>query len=401
MATKIWLVGIGMGNRATLTIGALEVLKGCDCLIGAQRMLDAFPEFSCEKFACNTPEQIAAYVSAHPAYETVGVVLSGDVGFYSAAKKLRGLFSGCAVEECCGVSAAAYFCAKLHTAWEDARLVSAHGKACNLAGEVRTHEKVFALAGMASAQELCRTLCRAGLGGVTVSIGERLSYPDEAITTGTAEGLAQRPFDPLSVLLIQNPFPMWPESFGLPDNRFLRGDTPMTKSEVRCVALSRLRLQADSIAWDVGAGTGSVSVEIALQAPCGMVYAVERDADACRLIEQNRAAFGLANLELVKGSAPEALEGLPAPDRVFIGGGGKDVADILQLVLVRNPRVRVVVTAITLETVAAATQALESLGFAGVEISQLSVSRAKRAGAYHMMLAQNPVYILSGEGASV
>ena len=134
MAKTIWLVGIGMGNRDTLTIGAWNVLKSCDCLIGAQRMLDAFPDLTCEKWVATVPEKIAAFVEAHPEFLCVGVVLSGDVGFYSGAKKLRSLFQHVEVRECCGVSTVAYLCAKLHIPWEDACLVSAHGQACNLPG---------------------------------------------------------------------------------------------------------------------------------------------------------------------------------------------------------------------------------------------------------------------------
>lgn len=401
MAKTIWLVGIGMGNRDTLTIGAWNVLKSCDCLIGAQRMLDAFPDLTCEKWVATVPEKIAAFVEAHPEFLCVGVVLSGDVGFYSGAKKLRSLFQHVEVRECCGISTVAYLCAKLHIPWEDACLVSAHGQACNLPGEVRTHEKVFALTGMVSVQDLCKELRREGLGHVTVSVGEYLSYPDERISTGSALEFANRSFAPLSALLIQNPAPLCPGGFGLPDDCFIRGNTPMTKSEVRCVSLSRLGLNRGSTAWDVGAGTGSVSVEMALQAPCGAVYAVERDEDACRLIEQNREKFGLSNMRVVCGIAPGVLQDLPAPDSVFLGGSGGMVEEILQLALQKNPYVRVVINAITLETVAAATQALNTLGFVDVMISQIAVSRAKRAGKVHMMLGQNPVYILSGQGAGI
>ena len=141
MAKKIWLVGIGMGNRDTLTIGAWNILKNCDCLIGAQRMLDAFPELTCRRFAATAPEKIAAYLQEHPEFQTIGVVFSGDVGFYSGAKKLRSLFPEHLIEECCGISTVAYLCAKLHTPWEDVRLVSAHGQACNLKRSLSWRER--------------------------------------------------------------------------------------------------------------------------------------------------------------------------------------------------------------------------------------------------------------------
>ena len=172
----------------------------------------------------------------------------------------------------------------------------------------------------------------------------------------------------------------------------------MTKSEVRCISLSRLRLQRESTAWDIGAGTGSVSIEMALQAARGMVYAVEKDADACQLIEQNRRQFACTNLRVVHGAAPEVLDGLPAPDCVFVGGSGGNIDEILRLALQRNPYVRVVINAITLETVAAVHAGVGSARLRDVAVSQITASRAKRAGGYHMMLGQNPVYILSGQG---
>ena len=183
---------------------------------------------------------------------------------------------------------------------------------------------------------------------------------------------------------------------GLPDDAFLRGDVPMTKEEVRTLALSKLRLNEDSVVWDVGAGTGSVSVECALSCPAGRVFAVEKKEEALGLLEENKARFHASNLTIVGGTAPEALKDLPAPDRVFIGGTSGELGEVLRVIFDKNPAARVVCTAITLETVAQAAALFANLE--GADMVQVSATRTRTAGRYHLMDAQNPVWIFSGEG---
>ncbi|MBC8569295.1 precorrin-6y C5,15-methyltransferase (decarboxylating) subunit CbiE [Zongyangia hominis] len=401
MKRRVILVGTGMGHPSQLTVEAKEALGGCRLLIGAPRLLEEWRGWEGEKCAASLSEDVLRAIEAHPECDPVGVLLSGDVGFYSGAKKLRKLLGDrFVVSSLAGVSAPIYFCAKLGIPWEDVRLCSAHGRDFHPVGELLTHRRVFCLTGgKTKVGDLCETLCRWHMGECRVWVGERLSYPDERITSGTAKEFAKRDFDPLAVLLMENTLPR-PElsAPGLPDGFFHRGKTPMTKSEVRCVVLSRLRLKERDIIWDVGAGTGSVSVEAALTARRGFVYAVERNPEAAGLIRKNREKAGAWNLRVVEGEAPGALSSLPAPDKVFIGGSGGNLPEILALIKQRNPRARVVFTAITLETLSAGLEALERLDFGDVEVSQLSVARTERVGRTHMLKGQNPVFILSGEG---
>ena len=145
------------------------------------------------------------------------------------------------------------------------------------------------------------------------------------------------------------------------------------------------------------AGTGSVSIEGCCAVPKGRVYAVERKPEAVALLEENKTKFGLTNLHIVEGMAPEALADLPAPDRVFLGGTSGNMEAILCLALEKNPEVRVVVTAVTLETIGEAVRCFDALGFADADIVQIAATRTRKAGRYHLMDAQNPVWILSGE----
>ena len=394
---KVYLIGVGMGNPDTLTLQALEAVRACPVLVGARRLLEPWgADHDCVPLIAAA--DIAEYVGKAP-LGPVGVLLSGDTGFYSGAKNLWPLLGGHEVITIPGLSSLTYFCARLQTTWQDAKLVSAHGRDCDLAGEIARNRKTFALTGgTTKVEDVCRTLTERGLGGVRVSVGERLSYPDERIVTGTAAQLAGETFDSLAVVLTENPRPAarpW-QGPGLPDSAFLRGEVPMTKEEVRAVALSRLRLEENHVVWDVGAGTGSVSVECALACPAGRVYAVEKKAEALALLAENRARFGADNLEIVAGTAPEALADLPAPDRVFLGGTSGNMEEILGAVFRKNPAARVVCTAVTLETVAEAARIFAGLADAGMV--QLSVTRTRPAGRYHLMDAQNPVWLFSGEG---
>ena len=169
----------------------------------------------------------------------------------------------------------------------------------------------------------------------------------------------------------------------------------MTKQEVRAAALARLEVRDGQVYWDVGAGTGSVSVELALLAPRGKVYAVECRGEACALIRANRERFAAYNLILAEGRAPQALEALPAPDGVFIGGSGGELLPILQAAVEKNPAVRVCLTAIAVETLGVAAAALTQLGMEP-RITQITAARSRPAGGLHLMVGQNPVWIVTG-----
>ena len=163
----------------------------------------------------------------------------------------------------------------------------------------------------------------------------------------------------------------------------------MTKQEVRAAILSKLAVGPDDVCWDIGAGTGSVSVELALQ--CKAVWAVERKADVLALAQVNREKFGAWNLHLVEGTAPVVLSQLPRPDAVFVGGSGGELPGILETVRCANSQAWVCVSAISLETLHTAMKLLE-----GAEVTQISVSRSENVGQLHLLLAQNPVFLVTG-----
>lgn len=170
-------------------------------------------------------------------------------------------------------------------------------------------------------------------------VGENLSYENEKIFVKPASELTEYKGDPLSVICAVNENAGTRlETHGIRDEEFIRGKAPMTKEEVRTVSLSKLRLTADSVCYDVGAGTGSLSIEMALRAHQGQVWAIEKKEDAVELIHRNKVKFAADNLEIVEGLAPEALKDLPAPTHAFIGGSSGNLKEIVKLLLEKNLR---------------------------------------------------------------
>lgn len=179
---------------------------------------------------------------------------------------------------------------------------------------------------------------------------------------------------------------------------FIRGNVPMTKSEVRILTLSKARLQEKSIVWDIGAGTGSITVESALAAEKGAVYAIEKNEDALELISTNIHSFGVKNAKICPGSAPEALTELPRPDRVVIGGSGGKLREILEYVFERLLEGgRVVINAVALETLTHAAEWVNQVGFTDVEVTQVNISKTVGAGKVNLFKANNPVFIICAE----
>ena len=399
LSQKISLVGIGMGAEKTLTLEGKKAFDEAELLIGAKRMTEAVQKPGQSVLHEYRSEKIVEYIKAHPEYRTVAIALSGDVGFYSGAKKLVDLLEG-NVEVICGISSVVYFMAKIGFSWDDAKIVSAHGRKCNLVSLIRHNPKVFSILGTEDGvASLARKLVYYGMGDVILYVGENLSYENEKIFHDKAENLTEYRGDALSVVTAynENATPL-SAVHGIRDEEFLRGKAPMTKEEVRTVSLSKLCLGEDSVCYDVGAGTGSVSIEMALRAWNGEVYAIEKKEDALGLLKENRQKFAVDNLKIIPGTAPEAMMELPVPTHAFIGGSSGNMNEIVKLLLEKNPEVRIVINCITLETVTEAMNAIRDFNLTDVDIVQLGAARSKTVGRYHMMMGENPIYIISCSG---
>ena len=398
---KVTLVGIGIGTPEGMTVEAAQVIEKADLLVGADRMLAAAADKHKPTFSAYEPRKIGDYLELHPEYQRIVVLLSGDIGFYSGAKRLYEELEqrDFEVDALCGISSVVYFCGKLRTAWEDVCLLSIHGRSANLVGAVKSHHKTFTLLGKGeSVHVLCQELMEYGLAHVTVHIGIQLGYEDEKILSGTPEELLKQSIDGLCVALIENETPFSGIRACVDDEEFSRGKAPMTKSEIRSLSVAKLQLPKDAVVYDVGAGTGSVTIELALAAVDGCIYAIERNQEACDLIEENKRKFGTPNIQVVHGLAPEAMEDLPAPTHAFIGGSAGNLKEIITCLLGKNPLIRLVINTVTLETMAEVSECLKTLNLIEEETICVNVSRAKKLGAYHLMMGQNPIYIVTCRG---
>lgn len=406
---KVTIIGAGPGNPDLLSRAALDAIDIADVVIGAHRALagiDVPPDVvRCE--LVKTADIVAALTDA-ASWQRAVVVMTGDVGLFSGARRLVEALSGNAQVDVCvipGISSASYLAARLARPWQDWRFASAHGVACDIVAEAeRAGELFLVTSGGEDPSRLSGELVQAGFGDARVTVAERLSYPDERITCATASEIAGQTFDDLNVMLIEfaggAASSRWPyASSGIPDELFIRGEVPMTKQEVRAVALAKLRLTATDTVWDVGAGTGSVSIEAALVARAGSVWAVERNAAGVRLIRENADAFGCGNVHAVPGVAPEALAKLPVPDTVFVGGSAGELPSIVEAALEKNSQVRLCVPCVTVETLTEACALLSGSRFKGFEACQVSAARAEAVGSHHLMKAQNPVFLVSARGA--
>ena len=411
---EICLAGIGMGSKDGQTQEVQHVIETADILLGAERMIEGYSA-KIEKRPYYMAEQILPYLeqlqkngfTAQKDPLRVTVLFSGDTGFYSGCRKLyvalqETIAAGAlnaGVRILPGISSVVSLAARVGESYEDAAILSMHGKKLKrLSATVESHEKVFLLtSGSEDIRKIGRLLAEAGLTDCEVTVGYQLSYPEESIRILTPEQCEEITGEGLYTCLIRNPH--WqPErlTHGRADICFLRdAKTPMTKEEVREVSICKLHLTQNAVVYDIGSGTGSVAIEIA-GVPGGVqVYAIERKPEAVELLRKNQEQFHMDNIQIIEALAPEGLEELPVPTHAFIGGSGGRLLDILQVLYRKNPHMRIVINAISMETIAELKEVLDTFPVEEEEILQMQVSRVKKLGGYHLPQAENPVWICS------
>jgi len=331
----------------------------------------------------------------------VAVLASGDPGFFGIVRALAERFGRDHLTVLPAVSSVALAFARAGIAWDDALVVSAHGRDPAVALNVaRAHPKVAILtAPDAPPQRLAAAL--AGTGRRLI-VAERLGAPDERVVEGEPEEIAEAEFHDPNVLLALDPHrevgskavvwpPRTPDEWALAEDAFEHRAGLITKTEVRALALARLGPGLGDLVWDVGAHSASVAIECARLGAAAI--AIERDSDACALARANAQRHGVA-IEIVEGEAPAALAPLPDPDAVFVGGGGADLPDILAAGAPRARRV-VVVALATLERVEPAFAGLRQAGLE-VEGTMLQASELRPLGGGHRLAAKNPVFVVWG-----
>ncbi len=412
----ITLAGIGSGNPELFTQELEKALKSADVIFGAASVVDAIKTagtFDVPKEPMYKGEDIIDYLNEHPQYAHPIVLYSGDVSLCSGAKKAAKVFeaAGYKVSIISGISSVNLFAKSLGIGLEDLKIVSAHGRKCNVRGQVSRNENCIILpSNTQHAEEICSSL--AAVADRIVS-GYELGNPEEKIfiylskkgcneekpaernsSFQEMKALSSLPGRCLIYAHNSNARNFKPAA-GLRDDEILRGNVPMTKEEIRALSMRKLALTGDAVFYDIGAGTGSVSLEAAILSPDIQVFSIEKNFDALELLKRNKEHFAVDNMEIVSGSAPDALKDLPAPTHAFIGGSGGNLKDILLAVYEKNELAKIVINAVTAETFKETMSFLEKHREISSDVIQVFVSRYKEVGSYHMADAINPVYIIT------
>ena len=406
---QITLAGVGMGNPNCLTREVEKAIAEADILLGADRMIAGYQP-RIEKMPYYTAEQIIPYlekmqnVTGNRDGRKIVILFSGDTGFYSGCQKLYDALLGevndgrlqAAVTVMPGISSVAYLAACMGENYQDAEICSMHGKELpNFAKRIRREKKIFLLmSGLKDIHKLGELLLDAGLEDCSVVAGYQLSYAEQQIVELTPRECLKLQEEGLYTCCIKNPKPERKMLIhGKADGEFIREKVPMTKEEVREVSICKLKLYEGAVVYDIGSGTGSIAVEIAELSDKIKVFAVDHKTEAVSLIARNKDKFELENIEIVSGKAPDGLENLPVPTHAFIGGSGGKMKEILSVLYQKNPHMRVVINAISMETICEIKDVLSMFSVQNVDVVQMQVSRAKSVGAYHLMQAENPVWI--------
>lgn len=397
---KIRVIGVGPGDETMMTIQASQAVETSDVLFASERHKGLV------RRGFEPMEPIATVAgridAACRSGKRVSVLVSGDPCLYSLLGLLERKLGEDRIEVLPGIGAIQTFCARMGVLWQDAKVVSGHGRSLTVSAlgySVRTHAKTILFCdGERGASWAARAMLDEGLEDVRMCVGERLSYPDERLARGTPEQITAMDFDSLCLVWFENPAPQSGlPGFGIEDEAFVRGKIPMTKREVRVQVMAEMNVRPDSVVWDVGAGTGSVSIECARACPMGRVCAVEQKPEGVALIRENARKFHVNNLTVLEGKAPEICEGLPTPTHVFLGGTGGQMRGILDRLKSFHAPIRVTATAVTLESIGELTECFSDARFENVRLSQVSVSRGETLGRYHLLKAMNPVLIASGD----
>jgi precorrin-6Y C5,15-methyltransferase (decarboxylating) len=395
---KIYLVGAGIEGWEGFGSKALEAINSAELLIGHQRLLDIFPDFKGEK---QTISDLSIMLDLIKTTEKQVVVLSsGDPNFFGVARFLLRNLPKDRIEIFPNVTSVQYAFARIKEPWDDTIFLSVHGRGLKGAiDRIIAADKAAVLTDeVNSPAAIARELINRGAEGYDVYLCEDLGLPTEKFTRTDVRGLVDLQASPLNILILIKAWEPNLENYpllGIADDEFTTARKLITKQEIRAVTLAKLQIQNDLVLWDIGAGSGSVSIEAGNLMPNGKVYALEKNPQYLTFIRENLKKFSAKNVMLVEAYAPEGIDELPNPDRVFIGGSGGMLDDIIDAVDKRlKPDGVIVLNAVTLDTLTKAVEFLEDHGYT-VEVTCINVSKTVSLTEYKMFEAHNPVYIIS------
>ncbi len=411
---NIKIVGMGMGFDKLLTLEAIEAIREADIFVGANRLLDMCKNIAKENkktfISYNSKDILNWIYNNAEENEKILLAVSGDASFYSIYKNFKkelnkfiddGYFDkNINLKVLSGISSLSYICAKFNIDYDNIKIVSLHGrneKLGELIEDIKYNEKTFVLSsGNLQVNDILKNIISLGLDDIDVYIAQNMSLANEKYLKGKPIEFINEEFEKLSSLIFINKnFQVKKINFGLNDDDFIRDNIPMTKSNIRAICMTKLELAENSICYDIGAGSGSCSIEMATFAGYGKVYAIEQKEDACRLISKNIKKFALNNIELVQGEASEIIDDLEKPTHAFIGGSSGKLDLIVDKIYKKNKDAIIVITAISLETIGDINEIVKKYEKIGYEYDLVFASLAdnKRLGKYNMLLANNPILI--------
>ncbi len=408
----VQVVGLGM-SPADLTPRALKVIEEAQVLVGGRRLLGYFPDHPAVKIPLGKDlEESLRQIPALAATRRVVVLASGDPNFYGVGPLVVKLVGAGQVVLHPNITAVQAACARLQISWEDAAVISLHGRSwAPLEAALKQEGKLIIYTDPEhTPAAIARFLLDRGLSQVRLCVLEDLGQDTERLRVLSPQDAQDQEFFPLNLVVVLpesaaegeltsvEPGPAGPAALhlGLPEEALAHEGGLITKAEVRAVVLAKLQLYPGQVLWDVGAGCGSVGLEASLLMPGGKIFAVEQDPQRAAQIRLNRQKYQVANLEVICGQAPGCFKDLPSPQRVFVGGGGRVLPEILNEVMRRLEKGgRVVLTATLLQTLETAQEVLGQAGWE-VEVIQLQVSRSRPLGEGIFFRALNPVWIITG-----
>ena len=408
MSSKVPIVGVGPDGLAGLTTRSRELLQAADVVFGSDAALRLLPELTAERVRIGTDlPEVVARLKDLLGNKKVAVAAVGDPLFYGTARYLCEKVGPDQFDVVPHVSSMQLAFARLKQTWEEAYLTDLSAKKLDdVLDKIRTAETVGLFTSEQSTpNRIARELLARGIDYFRGFVCENLGGRDERITQGELAELQDLRFDPLNVLiLVRKPnTPDKPRAgsklrrFGNPDDVFAQSRPKtglITQAEVRAVALAQLDLHPGDVAWDVGAGSGSVAIEMAQLVSPGVVYAIEQDAADFHLIQANLETFGIANVKPVYGSAPAVFSGLPAPDAIFVGGNGGEVARLLEASFAAlRTGGRLVANVGTLEMISATYAVLKRLA-PTVDVLLMNLSRGVEQLESLRFEAVNPTVLL-------
>lgn len=394
----IYLIGTGIAGCEGLSAKALEAIGQAEILVGRQRHLDRFPDFPGETMLLGDLPPLLAFLQATD--KRVAVLATGDPNFFGTGRFLLRNLPKERLVIYANVTSMQYAFARIKEPWDDAIFLAVKGrgmgpsidkivaseKACVLTDEVNTPAAI------------ARELLNRGAEGYEAWICEDLGLPTEKFTRTDVKGLITLQHSDLSILILIR---TWEPNLtqypliGIDDDEFTSFKKLFTRQEVRAVTLAKLKLQNDLVMWDIGAGSGSVSIEASNLIPNGKLFAIEKNSQYVAFLKQNLDKFCARNVKLIEAFAPDGLDDLPDPDRVFIGGAGGNLEEIIEQV---DRRIKsdgiIVINAVTLDTLTKSIEALEYHGYQ-VEVACINVSRTRPLTEFKLFDAHTPVYIVT------